>query len=456
MNSDNFPILDVQELVTCLQECDFSLATVDNIERPSSQFAVKLFKQIIDTFMGISPDSLLSNKNNFRNLVPDQDEDESEDGSHLYADALNVMALNRICYKFFKDIGVADFNVMDLYKPEPYRTRRILSAVANYARFREEAMLELDGGQHPDGTRYLEKTDTLLRDLRGRFDQINALQGRIQQLKELQNVDKLDSLEKTNKNLESELKHLNRVQEALTVEYERYKVEKQALLTELESLGYELIELESTRDKLKKYTETDLNQLNKSVDELNNLLGQQQEQLAQLEQSQKSLTVSLNSIQSLTQELFEVLQIVSTDLQDSHLKEGNLLDTKHKLLQNTANLNNLLSSGIMAKISLLQEQLDSQKQKLSALEQSTQSKEHENSETLKNLRRQHTKEVLPEVHDVEKRYTTEVANAVSSYNAQMKHLRDENQREVDAIDLEYSLLANHIKNYMDTINERIK
>lgn len=38
-------------------------------------------------------------------------------------------------------VGVDDFSLRDLIKPEPAHVRRILSAVINFAKFREERMI---------------------------------------------------------------------------------------------------------------------------------------------------------------------------------------------------------------------------------------------------------------------------------------------------------------------------
>jgi hypothetical protein len=37
-------------------------------------------------------------------------------------------------------IGIDDFGLKDMTKPEPGRVRRIMSAVINFAKFREERM----------------------------------------------------------------------------------------------------------------------------------------------------------------------------------------------------------------------------------------------------------------------------------------------------------------------------
>ena len=52
---DIFPLLDLEELVICLQSCDFAMATEEHIARPTSQYVITLYKQIIENFMGISP-----------------------------------------------------------------------------------------------------------------------------------------------------------------------------------------------------------------------------------------------------------------------------------------------------------------------------------------------------------------------------------------------------------------
>ena len=136
MSKDVFPHLDLQELVVCLQSCDFSLATEENISRPTSQCMITLYKQIIDSFMGISPDALLNDRRNFEdqgrngdggngssgNDGSDNDgnnegNNDDNDNDAVYNNTLRVLALNKICFKFFQDIGVPDFCIMDLYKP---------------------------------------------------------------------------------------------------------------------------------------------------------------------------------------------------------------------------------------------------------------------------------------------------------------------------------------------------
>ena len=57
MSMDEFPLLDVPELVSCLQECDFSAATLETITKPTSNSIIKLYQQIIDLFANINTET---------------------------------------------------------------------------------------------------------------------------------------------------------------------------------------------------------------------------------------------------------------------------------------------------------------------------------------------------------------------------------------------------------------
>lgn len=158
----------------------------------------------------------------------------------------------------------------------------------------------------------------------------------------------------------------------------------------------------------------------------------------------------MNTFQTLTHELYDVLQLISTDLQESHLREANLIDMREQLLQTDQKLNNILSSGVMVKMKILQSQLDNQKKKLHQLEGETKAKQIENSETLQLLQRQYTDEVVPDLRAAEEQVENDLANGtIKNYDYEISQLKQAFQTEIDAIDLEYSLLSSHINRYME-------
>ncbi|SCU78871.1 LANO_0A04302g1_1 [Lachancea nothofagi CBS 11611] len=446
MDKDVFPLLDLQELVVCLQSCDFALANEENISRPSSKYVVTLYKQIIDSFSGISPDALIQSGD--RLLGPDKDQ---ADEDSVYKDTLQMLTLNKICFKFFQDIGVPDFNMMDLYKPDSLRTQRFLSAVVNYARFREERMLDCD--------QFMSQTESLLGQLRQKFDDYNFLQQQVEKYRETSNLavgETISSLEANNRNLENQLKKLTQVQETFTIDYNNYKSNKRKLMAQLESLGFELIELELQRDKLQRYSEADIPNLQAGIQEFSQMLDDQQDSLSKLQARHRDFSKSMEVFQSITADLYELLGIISTDLQQSHIREVGLLDMRDQLIKSEAKLENLLTSGVVVKLTNLQSQLESRKESIKELENTTRTKQHENTAALQNLQKQFSEEVMPEIQKIDEHVEKELyGNVIKNLERDMQELKDDFKKESDAIELEYSVLAAHINNYMKSMLERI-
>lgn len=447
MSRDVFPLLDLKELVMCLQSCDFSLANEESIFKPTSHYMIKLYEQIIKGFTGVSTDSYLASTR-----------DGTEEDEIMFFGTLQILTLNRTCYKFFQNIGVEDFNMTDLNKPEYERSRRLLSAVVNYARFREERMF--------DCKRFISEMEVLLDNLRSKFDDFNLLQRQTRDIEEEINsieprptdADKneLISLEEKNKSLESQLKKLTRIQEALSLDYNNYKLEKQKLLKELETLGYQLVELESKREKLEKYSQTDMKELSNSMNELNGLLKDKQNTLEELQQKKNVLQTSSQTFEKVIDELYELLRIISTDLQEYHRTETTLIEIKQQLVSSRDNLNNILSSSILYKFSILQDQLKSQQKRFDELQKETEEQSKHNKARIDDLNNKYSEEILTSIQDAEKYIQRDLINGeLKSLENEMHELQDGFNKELDNIEREYSLLVGHINRYMGSVLEQL-
>lgn len=441
-----FPILDLQELVICLQSCDFALATQENISRPTSDYMVTLYKQIIENFMGISVESLLNSSNQETGDGHLQEENEN-----IYSDTLNVLVLNKICFKFFENIGVQDFNMTDLYKPEAQRTQRLLSAVVNYARFREERMFDCNS--------FILQMESLLGQLRSKFDDYNLIQ---QQLKQYEDVDgdnipdeqELQKLEEQNKELEIQLKKLTKIQETLSIDYNDYKISKQSIFKDLEALSFQIVELESNRDKLIKISNTDMEELSEGIKELNGLLIQRKKTLDDLTAQQKNLQDTVTTFETIISELYDVLRIISSEVQESNRTETELVGLKQNLINNKLKLMNVLETGIMYKLEILQEQLDLQLKNLEKLSQDTKEESRLNDTKLMDLQIKYENEIKPKIDKTDIFIQEElISGKINKLNDEIKQLQKDFEAEVKEIEIEYSLLSGHINKYMNEMLE---
>ncbi|CCD26059.2 kinetochore-associated Ndc80 complex subunit NUF2 NDAI_0G02820 [Naumovozyma dairenensis CBS 421] len=449
MNHDIFPILDITELVICLQSCDFSIATEDQISRPTAEFVMTIYKQIIENFMGISVDSALRTDGVLPKDAPN--EDFNNDG------LLPTLIMTKICYKFFQNVGVADFTLLDLTKPDHQRTVRLLSAVINYARFREERMF--------DCNKFITQMETLLSELRSKFDDYNLLQQQMKEYEEEINIldagddngtKELNKLEENNKNLENQLKKLTQVQETLSINYSNYKSEKQKILKELESLGFQIVELESQRDKLENYTNIDIEELNTTVEDLSKILENKEKVLQNLRIKQKNLETKITTFEKISTELYDILRLISTEVQNSHGTQVNLIDIQNQLLENRDKLQDILSNAVLLKSNVLKEQLKDQREQFNKFTEDYDEKSNENKLRLEELQQQFSKEIIPKLRETENHIQRDLIDGeVKLLEKEIRDIQLKFNEELDSIELEYSLLVGHINRYMEMILDKI-
>ncbi|KAL3230243.1 Kinetochore protein NUF2 [Nakaseomyces bracarensis] len=450
---DVFPLLELDELVICLQSCDFSMATAEHISRPSSQYVVTLYKQIIENFMGISPDQLLTDSSRFHDMGDvdnEQDVSSENPGSNaFYNDTLQILTLNKICYKFFENIGISDFNIMDLYKPEAFRTRRLLSAVINYARFREERMF--------DCNQFIIQMESMLEELKNKFDDFNYLRAQLTAVEDddEKKPGELEELTKQNKVLETNLKKLTIVQENLSIDYNSYKMKKQELLQELESTSFELIELESKRERLASYND-DENNLHTTLNESIAKLAEEKElQLAHvknLESNVKNLEVSVETLESAIESVYEVLQFLSTELQESHRSELSVLEIREPLVEKKDRLQNILKSNVLYKHSILTEQIEALRNELNNTTNEYKLESEENKEIIARLRNKYDAEIKDKESELDQYIRDEITEKkLKVLQAELIEIQKTFNEEIDEIELHYSTLIGHINNYMKNI-----
>ncbi|KAF6060603.1 Nuf2 family protein [Candida albicans] len=156
---DLFPLLDTREITACLLECEFNV-TQELIVKPTADFVTNLFEQFLDTFMGIPLGTIRKKARKMSRINPlesDQangkpqqspeeefNDNQENDKTKDTFSALQLLTLHRYLAIFFSTCGINDFVLTDIARPDGYRIRRILSAVINFIRFREDQSPKFD------------------------------------------------------------------------------------------------------------------------------------------------------------------------------------------------------------------------------------------------------------------------------------------------------------------------
>ncbi|KAG0674791.1 hypothetical protein C6P42_002065 [Pichia californica] len=348
-----FPILDPQELVLLYDTMGFDI-NESNIMKPTSLFMKSLIHQIMDKFLYISPHSIRdkvsktgsndeeNDNNNHVNDNDNNDNDNNDDdennnetqnsngnGNFVKYDiktSISIVACQRIMYRFLCDCGVDDFSIRDISKPDNSRLRIILSALINYARFREERMSDLD--------ELMDKNDQVLDQYKQLVKQNKEIQTQIDKITTNLNNQSytLDDLFNNNEKLENQLRDLRIIQKQLTDDHEKYRGEKTGLVNELENQSALYIETEKDLEEIRPYIKESPESIKELISKMKESENKESELLKQLENKLKNITISLDSFQFLIQDL-NSLQKITDDLNVESVRSKSY-DDKLKSLKN--------------------------------------------------------------------------------------------------------------------------
>lgn len=325
-NKYKFPVLDSQELVLLYDTMGFDISE-SSITRPNYSFMKSLIEQILDKFLYISPHSLKdkvarvemnysdsdneertendkNDKNGDFGLQPSLNQRNGNNFKYDIKSSISIVACQRIMYRFLCDCGVDDFSIRDISKPESSRLKIILSALINYARFREERMGDLDelmdkNDQTLDNYKLLLKKNKETEEQIGRITESLSNQSYTQ-----------EELYSHNEDLENQLRNLRQLQKQLTEEHEKYRSEKTGLINELENQSALYIETEKDLEEIRPYIKESPESVKELTQKMKESEVKESEMLKQLEHKLKNLTASIDSFQLLTQEFINLHKFV--------------------------------------------------------------------------------------------------------------------------------------------------
>lgn len=461
---DLFPLLDFKEISICLQSCDF-IANEELVSRPTSQYIKTLLEQLLDSFMGLSSDNINGmvrnvNKNDL-SMTKTQDaqmEEEPENGGSQIEDddditsSVRLILLHRGAYEFFLICGVNDFTLVDIMRPEPQRIRRILSAVVNYARFREENSVECEKlVSISEGN--LEKLKVVQNENSRLSNKINDLKYKIEanETDEGNKKATLKQITTYNSKLENELKKLKKNQEILTLEHSKYKDEKRRLIEKLEDHNYLIMESNKELDKLKSYLLSNPEILTKIIEDLKANLSEYQTNLADLESKNKNMTISIESFQLVEQELKNLFRILEEVLNDL-TKEETSLDKLNKY-QEFKEQQNLTLNDLNRQIQQVTRQLNNTEEKIKRLRHQSSERSEASKQKLISLKDGY--DTLVKERKVKEQELNKKKDFISELETKMNGERSNFQIELRNAELAVAKLNSHVKLYLTEMNKKV-
>lgn len=436
--NDIFPLLEFKEISMCLQGCDL-MASEELLVRPTQQYVTALFEQIVDSFLGVSPDHMRASLDaSARNM----------ESPELQSESRSILGLQRIIYKFMVDCGIDDFNIMDMIKPEPQRFRRILSAIVNFARFREEHM-----GDCEDLVRQTEEAQNKLSQLYEERDQLDAKIGELETNSGDKATfdDRVKQATNHNTEVEAELRKLKKVQEQLTDMHGQHKQEKQRLVTKLQDQSYLIVEAKKENEKIRPYIMESPEMLHRINSEMNTSLNNEKVRLEESEKRIRGLEVSTDSFRLIEQDLKTCIKAIEEC--DSELQREDEATRKLTRYQELHEQRKLESHELDRKIQQLERQINNSEEKIQRAKNQAEQKRDDAQSKMSELRNTYATLVAERsVHtqDMEKK-----RHYIDSTEEKMNEMKQQHEIEVKAILEQSEKLQSHISLYLDNVERRI-
>eukprot|EP00916_Digyalum_oweni_P013636 GHVL01022402.1.p2 GENE.GHVL01022402.1~~GHVL01022402.1.p2 ORF type:complete len:709 (+),score=112.44 GHVL01022402.1:84-2210(+) len=144
--------------------------TAAQMEKPTAELVKQIYVSSLEQFWDMPKEDLAQMSYNSLRFF---------ESPEIYSEAVPFLVMIRHLQKFLSTCGITDFRLQDMSKPEPKRLKRHISAMLNFARFRQERELAWAAVQderdevllaHSRMTEKVEKSKEELQSLRSKLE----------------------------------------------------------------------------------------------------------------------------------------------------------------------------------------------------------------------------------------------------------------------------------------------
>lgn len=128
----SFPELKSVEILQCMEDLRIPLSDQE-LSKPTPMVVQRILEGFADIFMGIPRDSFASVQPSFGVM-------EMLEYPDLHMDSIALISFYRTILRLMIEVGIDDFSLRDIIRPDGPRLKLMLSAVINFAKFREEQL----------------------------------------------------------------------------------------------------------------------------------------------------------------------------------------------------------------------------------------------------------------------------------------------------------------------------
>ncbi|KAG7399989.1 kinetochore-associated Ndc80 complex subunit nuf2 [Phytophthora boehmeriae] len=432
----SFPLLKPREIFACLREMRVPVAE-DEIRACDVGAIRKVLEAFIESTMGVTREDMAQIA--FPGLP-------TLGYPELHSESVPELTFYRTAQRLLAACGVDDFGLRDVLHPTPKRVRRQLSALINFAKFREERMAVF--------SEITNQTDELLTKKKALQEENAALERELQQMLEEQKLEEPARLElqKEVDELEGQINVLNKKQAVMRHQTAELKEKRKEVEDAVTSARFNKIEAEAEIKRLQGQIVTSPDRVKGELKTIAETLEKAKDQLHELEEKQRGVREFIDVYEKAEKEfarIFTVLKEAEQEMQSCKEAKNQVKDTKQRI----ADLQQRIAETITRR-QRLEKILELKKREFDRYTEESRVHDQAANEILQKARDE-LRKLEGAHHDVRQRITQ---NSEASREIELKMKEDElrYQKELHDIQQMYTRLHEASKYYNEQVLDAIR
>jgi kinetochore protein Nuf2 len=421
-----FPTLKVAEIVSCSDELRVPL-TQDDIKNPQPNVIKKVLELYLEMFLQL----------NIAEIQQPTFEAMMVEFPQLHEASVPTLVSSTAMKYMMNACGVMDFSMQDIVNPESKRIKKLLSALINFAKFREMQMSSVD--------QLLEERDMLTAEAL-ELQQINDERtGTIEEIRAAQEADapKVAALEAQCEALSNQIAQLNDAQAGIQSELLVMKNEITNASDETAKVIFEIQAKQQTTNQLGSKIVQSPERIKKEIVEMNHAVEREQKNLVGSERRVRELTLRVEGVTQIDGDVERGIK----ELTEVASEIGRLKKTRAETAQ--ASDSTLAEKGTLKEITALEAQLKRQidmvSDRMMSLSSQYGMKQEAGEQSI--LKAQRERDNLASDKSKAKELTTQNQKASMASRERLRELETQHTAEMATLRKEHTSLLGQIENY---------
>lgn len=289
-----FPELPIKVIVQVFEEMRIPMTEAD-ITKPSPGQVQRVYETLLEMFTGTGKESYSQPSFSVMEMV---------EYPELHYESISLITFYRAMLNFVSQIGIDDFSLKDIIRPEMPRLKRIYSGIINFAKFREEQLVVFE--------KFMAQSQETVELRNNLFQQNHELKQKVDTLKaeRLQEEPLIKEVKDSIAILLTQLKEFKRIQESMSNEMEKLKLERNDFSDRIANNQFILMNIKQECTKLKSRIVHSPEKLMSIIAELNSNISCERSNLSGLEKKSREVQVKLDSLLSIEHDLAKCIQMM--------------------------------------------------------------------------------------------------------------------------------------------------